>query len=202
MNYDALTVVYRQRQVDRLSRALQRLGEIETAPGRVVPEAEDLVIGAGRRLGVTIMFVDISGFSSWPAETLAEQKGVLAVLMGIEFVSLTEGVDTSTPTGRMIFTVLGAVAELERSLIAERVRAGLRNAKAKGKKLGKAPPGCGPLSDSPSTRSRVPHTRDCRQAWGSPLALFIKPWEIVNAHPLKSRHLEVPPQRSFNICFS
>ena len=80
MNYDALTVVYRQRQVDRLSRALQRLGEIETAPGRVVPEAEDLVIGAGRRLGVTIMFVDISGFSSWPAETLAEQKGVLAVL--------------------------------------------------------------------------------------------------------------------------
>ena len=80
MHYDALTVVYRQRQVDRLSRALQRLGEIETAPGRVVPEAEDLVIGAGRRLGVTIMFVDISGFSSWPAETLAEQQGVLAVL--------------------------------------------------------------------------------------------------------------------------
>ena len=57
--------------------------------------------------------------------------------LGIEFVSLTEGVDTSTPTGRMIFTVLGAVAELERSLIAERVRAGLRNAKAKGKKLGR-----------------------------------------------------------------
>ena len=80
MNYDAFTVVYRQRQVDRLSRALQRLGEIETAPGRVVPEAEGLVIGAGRRLDVAIMFVDISGFSSWPAETLAEQKGVLAVL--------------------------------------------------------------------------------------------------------------------------
>ena len=61
----------------------------------------------------------------------------LFLFMGIEFVSLTEGVDTSTPTGRMIFTVLGAVAELERSLIAERVRAGLRNAKAKGKKLGR-----------------------------------------------------------------
>ncbi len=49
-----------------------------------------------------------------------------------EFVSISEQVDTSTPTGRMIFTVLGAVAELERSLIAERVRAGLRNARAKG----------------------------------------------------------------------
>ena len=45
--------------------------------------------------------------------------------------------DTSTPTGKMVFTVLGAVAELERSLIAERVRAGLRNARAKGKRLGR-----------------------------------------------------------------
>ncbi|MGB2665317.1 MAG: recombinase family protein [Candidatus Acidiferrum sp.] len=50
--------------------------------------------------------------------------------LGIEFVSLSEQVDTSTPTGKMIFTVLGAVAELERSLIVERVRAGLRLAGA------------------------------------------------------------------------
>lgn len=45
--------------------------------------------------------------------------------------------DTSTPAGKMVFTVLGAVAELERSLIVERVRAGLRNARAKGKRLGR-----------------------------------------------------------------
>ena len=57
--------------------------------------------------------------------------------LGIQFVSLSEQLDTSTPTGKMVFTVLGAVAELERSLIAERVRAGLRNAKAKGKRLGR-----------------------------------------------------------------
>lgn len=57
--------------------------------------------------------------------------------LGIDFVSLSEQMDTSTPTGRMVFTVLGAVAELERSLIAERVKAGLRNAKAKGKRLGR-----------------------------------------------------------------
>lgn len=57
--------------------------------------------------------------------------------LGIEFVSLSEQLDTSTPTGRMVFTVLGAVAELERSLIVERVRAGLRNARAKGKRLGR-----------------------------------------------------------------
>ena len=57
--------------------------------------------------------------------------------LGIEFVSYTEAIDTSTPVGKMTFTVLGAVAELERSLIIERVRAGVRNARAKGKKLGR-----------------------------------------------------------------
>jgi DNA invertase Pin-like site-specific DNA recombinase len=57
--------------------------------------------------------------------------------LGIQFVSLSEQVDTSTPTGRMVFTVLGAVAELERNLIAERVRAGLRHARANGKTLGR-----------------------------------------------------------------
>jgi DNA invertase Pin-like site-specific DNA recombinase len=57
--------------------------------------------------------------------------------LGIEFCSFSEQMDTSTPTGKMIFTVLGAVAELERSLIAERVRAGIRNARAKGKTLGR-----------------------------------------------------------------
>ena len=57
--------------------------------------------------------------------------------LGIDFVSFSEQMDTSTPAGKMVFTVLGAVAELERSLIAERVRAGLRNARSKGKKLGR-----------------------------------------------------------------
>src|SRR5258708_9361606 len=53
--------------------------------------------------------------------------------LGIAFVSLSEQMDTTTPTGKMVFTILGAVAELERSLIAARVRAGLRNARPKGK---------------------------------------------------------------------
>jgi DNA invertase Pin-like site-specific DNA recombinase len=57
--------------------------------------------------------------------------------LGIDFISFSEQMDTSTSTGKMVFTVLGAVAELERSLIIERVRAGLRNARAKGKRLGR-----------------------------------------------------------------
>jgi DNA invertase Pin-like site-specific DNA recombinase len=57
--------------------------------------------------------------------------------LGIDFVSFSEQMDTSTPAGKMVFTVLGAVAELERSLIVERAKAGLRNARAKGKVLGR-----------------------------------------------------------------
>jgi len=57
--------------------------------------------------------------------------------LGIDFVSFSEQMDTSTPAGKMVFTVLGAVAELERSLIVERVKAGLRNARARGKRLGR-----------------------------------------------------------------
>jgi DNA invertase Pin-like site-specific DNA recombinase len=64
--------------------------------------------------------------------------------LGIAFVSLSEQIDTSTPTGKMVFTVLGAVAELERSLIVERVKAGLRNARAKGKRLGRPRSGVDP----------------------------------------------------------
>jgi len=57
--------------------------------------------------------------------------------LGIDFISLTESVDTSTPMGKMIFTVLGAVAELERSLIRERVVMGLDRARKQGKQLGR-----------------------------------------------------------------
>jgi DNA invertase Pin-like site-specific DNA recombinase len=62
--------------------------------------------------------------------------------LGVEFVSYSEAIDTATPVGKMTFTVLGAVAELERSLIVERVRAGMRNAKAKGLQIGR-PAGSG-----------------------------------------------------------
>lgn len=57
--------------------------------------------------------------------------------LAIDFVSYSENIDTSTPMGKMTFTIIGAVAELERSLIAERVRAGMRNARAKGRILGR-----------------------------------------------------------------
>jgi len=56
---------------------------------------------------------------------------------GIAFVSLRDNLDLSTPSGRLMFQVIGAMAEFERSLIQERVRAGLRNAKLRGTTLGR-----------------------------------------------------------------
>jgi DNA invertase Pin-like site-specific DNA recombinase len=57
--------------------------------------------------------------------------------LGIDFISLSESVDTSTPMGKMIFTVLGAVAELERNLIKERIAMGLDRARKEKKVLGR-----------------------------------------------------------------
>jgi len=57
--------------------------------------------------------------------------------LGIDFVSYSEGIDTSTPMGKMIFTFLAAIAEFERSLIKERVKAGIERAKAQGVHCGR-----------------------------------------------------------------
>jgi len=57
--------------------------------------------------------------------------------LGIAFISLKDNLDLSTPAGRLMFQIIGAMAEFERALIQERVKSGLRNAKAKGKRLGR-----------------------------------------------------------------
>jgi DNA invertase Pin-like site-specific DNA recombinase len=99
------------------------------------PELDRLMAEAHRRRFDAVVVWKFDRFARSVSHLLRALETFKA--LGIEFVSLSEQVDTSTPTGKMVFTVLGAVAELERSLIAERVRAGLRNAKAKGKKLGR-----------------------------------------------------------------
>lgn len=69
-------------------------------------------------------------------------KHLLAALdefksLGIDFISYSENIDTSSPLGKAVFTIVGAIGELERSLIVERVKSGLQAAKKRGKKLGR-----------------------------------------------------------------
>lgn len=99
------------------------------------PELDRLLADAHRRLFDSAVVWRFDRFARSVSHLLRALETFRS--LGIEFVSLSEQVDTSTPTGKLVFTVLGAVAELERSLITERVRAGLRNARAKGRRLGR-----------------------------------------------------------------
>jgi DNA invertase Pin-like site-specific DNA recombinase len=99
------------------------------------PELNRLMADAHRRKFDVVVVWKFDRFARSVSHLLRALETFNA--LGIAFVSLSESLDTSTPAGKMVFTVLGAVAELERSLIAERVRAGLRNARANGKTLGR-----------------------------------------------------------------
>ena len=99
------------------------------------PELDRLMSDAYRRRFDAVVVWKFDRFARSVSHLLRALETFKA--LGIDFVSLSEQVDTSTATGKMVFIVLGAVAELERSLIAERVRAGIRNARAKGKRLGR-----------------------------------------------------------------
>jgi DNA invertase Pin-like site-specific DNA recombinase len=57
--------------------------------------------------------------------------------LGVAFISLRDNLDLSTPSGRLMFQIIGAMGEFERALIQKRVRAGIRNARAKGKRVGR-----------------------------------------------------------------
>jgi DNA invertase Pin-like site-specific DNA recombinase len=99
------------------------------------PELDRMMTDAHRRRFDAVIVWKFDRFARSVSHLLRALETFQA--LGIHFVSLSESLDTATPAGRMVFTVLGAVAELERSLIAERVRAELRNARAKGKRLGR-----------------------------------------------------------------
>jgi len=99
------------------------------------PELDRLMADAHKRRFDVVIVWKFDRFARSVSHLLRALETFKA--LGIEFVSFSEQLDTATPAGKLVFTVLGAVAELERSLIIERVRAGMRNAKAKGKRIGR-----------------------------------------------------------------
>ena len=99
------------------------------------PQLDCLMKDAKRRLFDVILVWKFDRFAR-SLKQLIESLDEFSSL-GIDFVSYTEGVDTTTPTGQLLFHIVGAVAQFERDLIAERVRAGLAHARAMGKHIGR-----------------------------------------------------------------
>jgi DNA invertase Pin-like site-specific DNA recombinase len=99
------------------------------------PALNRLMADACRRRFDAILVWKIDRFG----RSLKHLVNALAELaaLGVAFISLRDNLDLSTPSGRLMFQIIGAMAEFERALIQERVRAGLRNARNKGKKLGR-----------------------------------------------------------------
>ena len=117
----------------------------------IVATYEDRISGAkARRPGLDQMLFDAKRghfdvVMVWAFDRMARSvRHFLEVLdelnhLSIEFVSFRENIDTGGPLGRAMVIIVGAIAELERSLIVERVRAGMRRAKLEGRRLGRPP---------------------------------------------------------------
>lgn len=99
------------------------------------PELDKLMADAHRRRFDAVLVWKLDRFG----RSLRHLVNALAEFeaLGIAFVSLRDNLDLSTPSGRLMFQIIGAMAEFERSLIVERVKAGMRNARAKGKRIGR-----------------------------------------------------------------
>jgi DNA invertase Pin-like site-specific DNA recombinase len=99
------------------------------------PKLDELMADAARRRFDCVLVYRYDRF----ARSLRHLVNALEEFraLGIDFVSLHEGVDTSTPNGRLVFGIFASIAEFERELIRSRVRSGLAAARAKGKTLGR-----------------------------------------------------------------
>lgn len=112
--------VYREK-VSGASRTRQQLGFAIDA----LKEGDSLVVWKLDRLGRSVAhLVDLAdGFRA----------------RGVDLVSLTEGLDTRTPAGRMVYHIIAAMAEMERDITSERVRAGMQSAQIAGRHIGRPP---------------------------------------------------------------
>jgi DNA invertase Pin-like site-specific DNA recombinase len=118
---------------------------------RIVEEFTDRISGAkARRPGLDAMMRDarrgrFDVVLVWASDRIARSvKHFLDVLdelnrLNVEFISFREQIDTGGPLGRAVVVIIGAIAELERNLIVERVRAGMRRAKLEGRHIGRKP---------------------------------------------------------------
>jgi DNA invertase Pin-like site-specific DNA recombinase len=134
----------------RVSTAEQNLGlqrdALEEAGCEIIYQDKGISGIAIERDGLTQVLSAIGAGDTlvvWKLDRLGRSLGFLCELVdrlgkqGAEFQSLTDGIDTTTHSGKLVFHIMGALAEFERDLIRERTRAGMKAAKKRGKHVGR-----------------------------------------------------------------
>ncbi len=119
----------------RFSKACEYVDVGVSGTQRKRPQLDALMKDAKKRLFEVVLVWKFDRFARSLKHLIDSLEEFRA--LGIDFVSLTEGIDTTTPTGELLFNIVGAVAQFERNLIAERVRAGIAHARAMGKRIGR-----------------------------------------------------------------
>lgn len=108
---------------------------ISGAKGKRRPELERMMKLARRGKCDVVVVYRFDRFAR------SSQQLILALeefrMLKVEFVSVHEAIDTTTPMGKLMFTIIAALAEFERELIADRVRSGMAQARARGKQIGR-----------------------------------------------------------------
>ena len=140
--------------------AAQEYTDVAVSGAKERRPALDRLLADGRRRRFDVVVC-------WRLDRLGRNLKHLILLLeefqalGIDFVSLAEGIDATTPAGKLQMHILGAIAEFERARIAERVRAGLKRAQSEGTRLGR--PRITPL---PAGAPRHLSVRAAAAQWG------------------------------------
>ncbi len=119
----------------RLGRAYEYVDVGVSGTQRRRPQLDALLKDAHKRLFDVVLVWKFDRFARSVKHLVDSLEEFRA--LGIDFISYTEGIDTTTPSGELLFHIMGAVAQFERDLIAERVRAGIAHARALGKHIGR-----------------------------------------------------------------
>lgn len=118
-------------QIDTLNRAGAQVIYTETGSGKITERKELAALLKAASSGDTIVVFKLDRISR-STKHLIELTEYFES-QNIQFISIQDNIDTSTPTGRFFFRVIASIAELERDIIVERTRAGLSSAKARGR---------------------------------------------------------------------
>lgn len=127
------------------------------------PELNGLMADAKRRKFDVVLVWKLDRFG----RSLRHLVNALAEFesLGIAFVSLSDNLDLSTASGRLMFQIIGAMAEFERELIRERVKAGMRNARAKGIRIGRPRVNVDAIQIARSVRRGLSWKKIAKQTW-------------------------------------